>query len=106
MDHRAACEFLARIELFRDLAAEELARVAAMVHVVEVKRRELLFEEGAPRRHLHMIEKGEVELFRRGPLGGESRLAFFEALDFLGEGSLSTTIRTRRRPGPCRTAGS
>ncbi len=88
MDHRAACEFLARIELFRDLAAEELARVAAMVHVVEVKRRELLFEEGAPRRHLHMIEKGEVELFRRGPLGGESRLAFFEALDFLGEGSL------------------
>ena len=87
MDHPDIREFLARIELFGGLTAEELARIAAMVVVEDVKRGELLFEEGAPRRHLHMIEKGEVELFRRGA-GGESRLAFFEALDFLGEGSL------------------
>ncbi len=88
MDHDRIRDSLARIELFRDLTPEELARVAARVVVADVARGDLIFEEHSPRKNLHVIEKGEVELFKRLPMGGEKRLAFFGARDFLGEGSL------------------
>jgi aspartate ammonia-lyase len=88
MDIDSIREFLARIELFRDLTPDELAPVAALVEVVELARGELLFEEHSPRRNLHVVETGEIELFKRLPEGGEKRLVFFGARDFLGEGSL------------------
>ena len=88
MAHDRIRDSLARIELFRDLTPEELAHVAARVVVADVARGDLIFEEHSPRKNLHVIEKGEVELFKKLPMGGERRLAFFGARDFLGEGSL------------------
>ncbi|MBK8167422.1 MAG: aspartate ammonia-lyase [bacterium] len=79
--------FLARLELFRDLEPAELGRIAVRLVAVEVPAGSLLFEEHAPRRNLHIIESGEVELFQRPPGGGEKRLAWFGPGDFLGEGS-------------------
>jgi aspartate ammonia-lyase len=80
-------EFLSRIELFRDLQPAELTMIADRVITVDVAAGELLFEEHAPRRNLHLIEQGEVELFQRVPGGGEKRMAYFGPHDFLGEGS-------------------
>jgi aspartate ammonia-lyase len=88
VDHDHISEFLSRTELLRDLTPAELAPIAARVAVVDVARGELIFEEHSPRLNLHVIETGEIELFKRLPAGGEKRLAFFSARDFLGEGSL------------------
>jgi len=88
MDAQATREFLRHIELFRDLDDAELDELGACVEPASVARGELLFQEHSPRSHLHLIEKGEVELFKRTPFGGEKRLAFFGPRDFLGEGAL------------------
>jgi aspartate ammonia-lyase len=37
---------------------------------------------------LYLIYEGEIELFKRTAFGEERRLAFFQKLDFLGEGAL------------------
>ena len=88
MDRAEVPSFLSRLELFRDLTPPELERLAALLAPTAVRAGDLLFEAGEPRRALHLLEAGEVELFRRLPAGGERRLAFFGPRDFLGEGGL------------------
>ncbi len=81
-------DFLQRIELFQDLDEGEIARLATRVEPEDLAQGDLLFQEHSPRAHLHLIARGEVELFKRTPFGGEKRLAFFGPCDFLGEGAL------------------
>jgi aspartate ammonia-lyase len=100
MDQSIIKEFLGRIELFKDLDADELTLLAESMTVVEHQSGTLLFEENSPRRNLFIIYGGEIELFKKSPNGGEKRLAFFRQYDFLGEGALmddyphSTSART------------
>jgi len=93
-------DFLAKVELFRDLDPTELELVANSVKVINLQAEAILFEENSPRKALWLIHSGEIELFKKTPLGEEKRLSFFREFDFLGEGSLmddyphSTSART------------
>ncbi|UCD16851.1 MAG: aspartate ammonia-lyase [Candidatus Zixiibacteriota bacterium] len=100
MDSAIINEFIGQIELFRDLDDEERDLFVDCIEVIELQPNELLFEENSPRKKLYLIYSGEVELFKKTPLGKENRLSFFGKLDFLGEGALmddyphSTSSRT------------
>ncbi len=81
-------EFLAPIELFRELNAEEIARLAEAVECLEYAGGAYLFEENTARLRLFVIYSGEVELVKQANSGQETRLTVFSRGDFLGEGSL------------------
>jgi aspartate ammonia-lyase len=93
-------EFIGGIELFGDLSSDEKQLVCSKIEVVEQEPNRYLFQENSPRRKLWMIYSGQVELFKKSPLGEETRLALFGKNDFLGEGALmdeyphSTSART------------
>jgi aspartate ammonia-lyase len=88
MDRARACDFLAKIELFKDLEPAELEIVADCAQVLEFAGDEKIFTAHSPRRYLHLIYEGEIELFVETAYGKEQRLAFFGRYDFLGEGAL------------------
>jgi aspartate ammonia-lyase len=80
--------FIGRIELFRDLGPEECQLLQEKSEAQSFEPGELIFTEHSPRKHLFIIEHGEVELFKTTPQGEETRLSFFRERDFLGEGAL------------------
>ena len=80
--------FISRIELFRDLSPEECLLLQETAEARSYEPGDLLFAEHSPRKYLYIIEYGEVELFKTTPQGEETRLSFFRAQDFLGEGAL------------------
>ncbi|MBZ0265761.1 aspartate ammonia-lyase [bacterium] len=88
MEKQQIRDFLAKIELFHELEEEELEVVASNVSINHYAATDLIFTENSPRKKLHIIYTGEVELFKRTPFGQEKRLAFFGKFDFLGEGAL------------------
>ncbi|MFO7653280.1 MAG: aspartate ammonia-lyase [Candidatus Krumholzibacteriia bacterium] len=81
-------EFLGRIELLRDLTADELQRLVGALQRQSLPAGSLLFSESSPRRNLFLVRAGEIELYKPGPLGRDLKLAAFGAGDFLGEGAL------------------
>lgn len=81
-------EFLAQIELFKDLDEDELELLLAGVSILKLDAGELLFEENTTRQRMFIIFDGEVELFKRTPYDEETRLTVFSKHDFLGEGAL------------------
>ncbi len=81
-------QFVAKIELFSDLTADERELIARSAEVTQLDRGQFLFQENSPRKKLWMIYSGEVELFKKSPLGEEKRLTLFSKYDFLGEGAL------------------
>ncbi len=87
MELNETLTFLKRIELFRDLNAEEFKELAKSVKEKTFKVDELLFHENGPREDIFIIFNGEVELFKSNPYGVETKLAIFRKGDFLGEGS-------------------
>jgi aspartate ammonia-lyase len=80
--------FLQKIELFKGLKDEELDHIISCIEIVEYDSETLLFEENTPRLSLYIIYKGDIELYKKSPLGAEKRVAFFSKYDFLSEGSL------------------
>jgi len=100
MNRQTIKEFIARVELFKDLGDDELDLIITSIEIKEFKSGTLLFEENSPRRFLYIIHSGEIELFKKTPYGEEKRLALFSKYDFLGEGALmddyphSTSART------------
>ena len=80
--------FIGRIELFKDLDPDECLLLQEKAEVRSYKPDTLIFTENSPRKNLFIIEAGEVELFKTTPQGEETRLSFFRAYDFLGEGAL------------------
>jgi aspartate ammonia-lyase len=80
--------YLGRIELFRDLSPEECHLLQQKAEARSFEPGSMLFTEHSPRKYLFIIEDGEVELFKTTPQGEETRLSFFRAKDFLGEGAL------------------
>lgn len=79
-------DFLRNIELFKDLNDDELDQIVKIAVVKECKAGELIFTQNSPRKAMHIIYKGEVELFKQSPFGEEKRIVFFSKYDFLGEG--------------------
>ncbi len=88
MNRESIHQFLKQIQLFADLTDPERDLIADNLEVREYEPGALLFEENSPRLRLYLIYEGEIELFKRTAFGEERRLAFFQKLDFLGEGAL------------------
>jgi aspartate ammonia-lyase len=88
MNQAPVPESLHRIELLRDLTAEEFAYVAGLLRRENHPAGAVLFQAHEPRRALYLVGRGEIELLQFGPLGRVVRLACFGPLDFLGEGAL------------------
>ncbi len=88
MEETIINEFIARVELFKDLSDDERGLFSRSIEVLEFEPSQLIFEENSHRKNLFIIYEGEVELFKKSPYGEEKRLSFFGKYDFLGEGSL------------------
>lgn len=88
MDKTILCDFLSKIELFKELDSEQIKWVADIAQVRDYDKDQLIFSENSPRKDLFIIYAGEVELFKKTPFGEEKRLSFFSKSDFLGEGAL------------------
>lgn len=88
MDKRIIADFLKRIELFQDLSDTDRDLLTEYIETDRFEPGELLFEENSPRKNLWVIFDGQIELFKRNPIGGEKRLSLFSSYDFLGEGAL------------------
>ncbi len=81
-------DFLGKVELFKDLADDELTLLTTHIEQKDYQAGALLFSENSPRKYVYLIFKGEVELYKTSPYGEETRLAFFRKYDFLSEGAL------------------
>lgn len=88
MDIAVIQGFIQKVELFKELTAEECAIIAQNMEVRTVPAETIIFAENNPRRFLFVVYEGEVELFKKTPFGEEKRLTFFTRSDFLGEGCL------------------
>ena len=80
--------FLSRIELFKDLSKNEIEKVVEITESQKYSKGDFLFTENVQRKNLFLVLEGEIELFKKTPLGDEKRLAIFTKYDFLGEGAL------------------
>ena len=81
-------QFLKSVELFENLDEAEFDSIAENIVEEKYTKDSLLFTENSPRKKLFIIYEGEVELFKKSPLGHAKRLSFFRKYDFLGEGAL------------------
>ena len=86
--------------LFRRLAAQDRARVAAVAHLKSYKRGEVIFHEGAAADAFLTIISGRVEVFKTTPSGREIILEIFGAGDPLGAVAVSENARRRHRHSP------
>jgi aspartate ammonia-lyase len=100
MQKGSVYEFFKKIELFKELTDKEHKLLAENIEIKSYESDSIIFYENTPQKYLYMIFEGEVELFKKTPLGEEKRLALFTRYDFLGESSLiddaphSTSART------------
>ncbi|MDQ6614828.1 MAG: Crp/Fnr family transcriptional regulator [Actinomycetota bacterium] len=82
MDNTA---LLAQSELFADLDADELHRIVADTHTIQLSRNEVLFNQGDPAGALYGVRAGRVAISLQSPDGRESVLALMEAGDLFGD---------------------
>lgn len=82
--------FLSNLPLFRELAEEEIERVADGTREVRAKRGEFLFQKGDPCNGFHIVVYGQVKLLFITPQGDEKVIeimgpgqSFGEALMFM-----------------------
>lgn len=73
-------DFLRNIPLFRELAPEELDRVAARTRQQRAARGEILFHRGDPAAGMHVVVVGQIKLAFASPSGNE------KVVDILGPG--------------------
>ena len=79
---------LARIPLFSDLPEAELDQLIAMLKVVELKPRDVLFREGDVGEHFYVVADGELEILRAAGQPEELLLNVIGEGQYLGEMSL------------------
>lgn len=75
---RNLVEFLRQVVLFETLDRHELAQVARVVHEREYADGEYVCEEGKPAAALFVVQRGVVEVVRRGAAAKEVSLALLE----------------------------
>jgi CRP/FNR family transcriptional regulator, dissimilatory nitrate respiration regulator len=85
-------DFLSNLPLFRDLGADEIARIAAGSVEIDAPRGTVLVNRGDPCRGFHIVIFGQVKLALRAPNGGEKvveligpGMSFGEPVMFLDE---------------------
>ncbi|MGP1679929.1 MAG: Crp/Fnr family transcriptional regulator [Burkholderiales bacterium] len=85
--------FLANVPLFKELASDELDRIASNTHEVRAPRAEVLFRRGDPALGFHIIVFGQVKLAFSSPRGDE------KVVDLIGPGeSFGEAVMFMERP--------
>ena len=85
--------FLANTPLFKELAADELERIAAGTREVRAERAQILFHRGDPALGFHIIVYGQVKLAFTSPRGDE------KVVELLGPGqSFGEAVMFMERP--------
>jgi CRP-like cAMP-binding protein len=85
--------FLANVPLFKELASDELDRIASNTHEVRAARAEVLFRRGDPAMGFHIIVFGQVKLAFTSPRGDE------KVVDLIGPGqSFGEAVMFMERP--------
>ena len=91
LDTRAfdVVRYLARLPLFSDIGDEALQHLAAGSSLRSIERGQLVFRQGEPCEHFHVVAGGQVKLFVLSPAGAEKVIeivspghSFAEALMF------------------------
>ena len=97
--------WLKRIEIFEQLAVNELAAVASVTEEIDFAENHEVIKENDQGDTLYLIIEGRVSVFKRQEDGSEIELDFMDAGDYFGEMALfedlprTATIRTTT---PCR----
>ena len=87
--------FLRNLPLFRELAEEEIDRVAAGSRELRVRRSDVLFQKGDPSRGFHIVVYGQVKLLFVTPQGDE------KVIEIMGPGqSFGEAIMFMDKPYP------
>lgn len=83
--------YLARLPLFSDIGEEATMRLAAGSALHHLERGQMVFHQGDPCEHFHVVAGGRVKLYVLSPTGQEKIIeivgpgaSFAEALMFLG----------------------
>ncbi|MGA1238908.1 MAG: Crp/Fnr family transcriptional regulator [Limisphaerales bacterium] len=76
--------------LFRELPADDLERVASITRIRNLQPDEYLFHEGDPSSGFFIIQTGSVNVHRVNRAGKEQVIHLFRAGDSLAEGTLAT----------------
>jgi CRP-like cAMP-binding protein len=85
--------FLANVPLFKELANDELDRIASNTHEVRAARAEILFRRGDAALGFHIIVFGQVKLAFSSPRGDE------KVVDLIGPGqSFGEAVMFMERP--------
>lgn len=85
--------FLANVPLFKELASDELDRIASNTNEVRAGRAEVLFRRGDPALGFHIIVFGQVKLAFTSPRGDE------KVVDLIGPGqSFGEAVMFMERP--------
>ena len=96
---RVNAEILRDIGLFGGLDDDSLQLLARELPSQTVEAGQIIVEEGDTTREMFVIIGGELEVVKRGPRGGEFRVALFGPGDWFGEMSIldvqprSATVR-------------
>lgn len=93
-EQAARLSALQRIDLFRNLSAEELKELAERLEQAPFARGETITREGADAHHLYMIQTGKVSV-RVGSGEAQREVATLKEGDFFGEMALLTGERRR-----------
>lgn len=81
---RPGPEVLAQIPLFLRVIPEDRVRLAAVSHLADYQRGDLVFEDGDPSDFFYVVTAGRVKVFKRAPNGQERILEIFDAGGLLG----------------------
>ena len=85
--------FLANVPLFKELASDELGRIAENTHEVRAERAQVLFRRGDPALGFHIVVFGQVKLAFASPSGDE------KVVDLIGPGqSFGEAVMFMERP--------
>lgn len=68
---------IAQIPLFRRVNAEDRDRIAAVSHVRDYERGDVVFDEGDPSDFFYVVVTGRVKVFKHGPNGNDIILEMF-----------------------------
>jgi CRP-like cAMP-binding protein len=83
-----AVDLLARVDLFAELAAEELTEVIKSSERRELRRADVLFVEDDESAELFVVVSGRIAIANKSGDGRESMVALMEAGDVFGEMAL------------------
>jgi CRP-like cAMP-binding protein len=81
-------EQLRDIGLFGGLSDEALDHLIAELHTAQAEAGAMVLREGEQARDMFVVLGGELEVLKRGPQGGEARVAMLGPGDWVGEMSI------------------